>query len=95
MQVAAVIAWFERHGRLPSAMDWSPEKIRYRRRGNAEERIRLWKEGWVTPAGEWRPFPRANSIAFRSTIAAVHAQLALIEQPEARTAAGRRKSSLG
>lgn len=70
---AAVEAWLNRYGRLPSKQDWAPEQIRRLGRRNAQERIAAWQEGWFDSHGHHRPFPRSSLIAFDAAIASVAA----------------------
>jgi hypothetical protein len=71
---AAIDAWQDRYGVVPSAQDWSPEQIRYRNRGNAEERISRWREGWHDAKGRWHRYPRANEMPFANMVARVTAR---------------------
>ncbi len=69
----AIEAWWDRHGRPPTAMDWSPSIIKRRNRSTRDSRLAAFDEGWTDADGTQRPFPRADSMPFRRLVAEVAA----------------------
>lgn len=60
----AVLAWWERHGAPPTKMDWSPNRIRYKRHATMQARLDAFAAGWTAPDGTHWPFPRSDRVAF-------------------------------
>ena len=67
----ALLAWEDRHGELPSAMDWSPEQIRRKGHSNADDRIARWRAPWIDGRGQEQRFPRAGVVPFRIALQAI------------------------